>query len=242
MTLRIAMWSGPRNISTALMRSWENRSDCTVIDEPFYARYLDQTGLDHPGRESILQAQSRQWEEVAEMLCGPAPQGAKLWYQKHMAHHLLPDMGREWLLKLVNCFLIRDPAAVLSSYIRSRPEVSLEDLGFVQQSSLFHWLQEKTGKTPIVVESADILERPEPMLRALCETLEIPFEEAMMEWPAGPRDSDGVWASHWYANVQQSTGFMPPRAPKIDYPDTLEPIVRAAMPHYLELHSHRLQA
>jgi hypothetical protein len=224
------------------MRSWENRSDCAVTDEPLYGYYLDQTGLEHPGRDTILQSMSRSWQEVAQELCGPPPGGAELWYQKHMSHHLLPEVGREWLLQLVNCFLIRDPAAVLSSYIRSRPDVSLLDLGFVQQSSLFHWLRKQTGNTPIVLDSADILARPEPMLRALCQTLEIPFESAMMTWPAGPRDSDGVWASHWYANVQRSTGFMPPSAPKIEYPEELEPIIQAAMPHYLELYSHRIQA
>jgi hypothetical protein len=234
------MWSGPRNISTALMRSWENRSDCAVIDEPLYAHYLDHTGLQHPGRDDVLEAQPRSWRLVAKQLCGPAPDGAQVWYQKHMAHHLLPVMEREWLLALEHCFLIRSPGAVLSSYIRSRDEVRLEDLGFVQQYDLFTWLREQTGQTPLVIESSDILRRPEVMLRALCQVLKLPFEDSMLAWPAGSRETDGVWAPHWYASVCRSTGFKPYQEPTLDYPEAMEPIVQAALPHYRALRDHRL--
>ena len=168
MTRRIAMWSGPRNISTALMRSWENRADCVVVDEPLYAFYLHETGLNHPGRTEILKAQSTSWQSVADELVGAAPRDAQIWYQKHMVHHLLPSVDRSWLLELSHCFLIRRPAEVLNSYIRSRPDVCLEDLGFVQQAELFDWITEHTGRTPLVIESSDVLRNPEKCLRNLC--------------------------------------------------------------------------
>ena len=240
MTRRIAMWSGPRNISTALMRSWENRADCEVIDEPFYAFYLKRTGLDHPGREQILAAQSSQWEEVAQQLCGPPPGSAEIWYQKHMTHHLLDDISREWMTTLTHAFLIREPAAVLSSYLRSREEVCLEDLGFVQQARLFEWLREQTGQIPVVVESSDILKNPERMLQELCRALEVPFDSDMLQWPPGVRDSDGVWAPHWYTNVERSTGFHPYRPPQIQIPDSLQFIVEEAAPYYQALAEHRI--
>src|SRR5205814_1814288 len=131
--LRVAMWSGPRNISTAMMRAWENRGDCAVVDEPFYAHYLAHTGIDHPGREQIIAAGETDWRRVAQRLSGPAPNGASVYYQKHMTHHLLPHIGRGWLRELTHVFLIRDPREVLPSYIKTRTAVSVEDLGLPQQ-------------------------------------------------------------------------------------------------------------
>lgn len=240
MNRRIAMWSGPRNISTALMRSWENRADCAVVDEPLYAFYLHQTGLHHPGRTQILQSQSTSWQDVAQQLVGDIPHNAPIWYQKHMVHHLLPSVDRSWLLDLDHCFLIREPAEVLSSYIRSRPDVCLDDLGFVQQTELFDWLSDQTGRPPLVVDSADVLRNPEACLRHLCKSLHLPFDDAMLNWPAGPRESDGIWAPHWYAAVESSTGFKPYRVPALRYPPHLETIVQAARPHYQRLFAHRL--
>ncbi len=116
--VRVAMWSGPRNISTALMRSFEARPDTVVVDEPLYAHYLAVTGIDHPGREHIMASQPTRWQEVAAGLTGPLPGDPAVHYQKHMAHHLLPGVGRDWLGGLTHAFLIRDPAHVVASYSR----------------------------------------------------------------------------------------------------------------------------
>ena len=137
MTVRIAMWSGPRNISTAMMRSFENRPDCAVVDEPFYAAYLARTGLDHPMRDEVLASQSTDWRVVADGLTGDAPGGRPVFYQKQMTHHMLPDFGLDWSGTCVNAFLIRDPAAVLASYVQKRAEVTLEDIGVARQRELF---------------------------------------------------------------------------------------------------------
>ena len=222
------------------MRAWENRADCNVVDEPLYAFYLKETGLAHPGRDQILEAQSTSWQTVTQQLIDSAPQGAPIWYQKHMVHHLLPSVDRAWLLQLDHCFLIRDPAEVLNSYIRSRPEVCLEDLGFVQQAEIFDWLTRQTGRSPLVIDSADVLRNPKRCLRNLCDALDLPFDDAMLAWPAGRRESDGIWAPYWYEAVESSTGFKPYRSPQLRYPPHLETIVEAARPHYQRLHSHRL--
>jgi hypothetical protein len=236
------MWSGPRNLSTALMRSFENRSDCVVVDEPLYAHYLATTRRPHPGFDEILASQSQDWREVTRWLTEDEPAGARIWYQKHMTHHLLPCMGRDWMDRLTHCLLIRDPRLVLSSYARTRDEVIVEDLGFVQQEEIFDHLLEVSGRPPIVISSRDVLVDPEGTLRALCAALDVPFSDAMLRWPPGPRDSDGVWARHWYASVESSSGFAPyaPREP--DYPPRYQPIIDVAMPIYERLHDHRLRA
>lgn len=209
--LRIAMWSGPRNISTAMMRAWENRGDCAVSDEPLYAAYLAATGLDHPGRDAVIAAGDTDPARVVDALLGPATGGAPVWYQKHMSHHLLPGMDTGWVLRLRNVFLIRDPAEVVASYIKSRATVTPEDIGLPQQGRLFDLLC-AAGETPPVIDAGDFLRAPEAHLRALCGTLGIAFTPRMLAWPPGPRDSDGVWAPHWYDAVWKSTGFEPWRA------------------------------
>ena len=234
MTTRVAMWSGPRNISTAMMRSFGSRPDTVVVDEPFYAHYLAVTGLDHPGRDAVLASQPNRWEEVAAALTGPLPAGAEVFYQKHMAHHLLPEMGRSWLAGLTHAYLIRDPAHVVASYARVRDEPTLADLGYPQQVEIF-----RAYGGP-VVDAADVLRDPAGTLRRLCPALGIGFDEAMLHWPAGPRDTDGVWAPHWYATVQASTGFAPYRAAPAEVPARLRPLVVAAQPYYDELAAHRL--
>jgi Sulfotransferase domain len=173
MTLRIAMWSGPRNISTAMMRAWGNRGDCAVSDEPLYAAYLAETGLDHPGREAVIAAGETDWRRVVDALLGPAPQGATIWYQKHMSHHLLPGMAVDWVLGLRNVFLIRDPAEVVASYLKSRATVTPEDIGLPQQGRLFDLLRERLGEAPPVIDAGDFLRAPEAHLRALCARLGI---------------------------------------------------------------------
>lgn len=243
MTLRIAMWSGPRNISTAMMRSFENRPDTAVVDEPFYAAYLAATGLDHPMREAVLASQPTDWGAVAAAMAGGAPGGAAVFYQKHMTHHMLPGVDLSWTAACVNAFLIRDPAAVLASYVRKRGEVTLADIGVERQGDLFDRECDRLGRAPPVVEGADVLADPRGTLGRLCTALGIPFSDRMLSWPAGPRDSDGVWAPAWYDAVERSTGFGPPPAEATpDLPDDLRRIADAARPFYERLAAHKLVA
>ena len=204
------MWSGPRNISTAMMRAFENRADTAVVDEPFYAAYLHSTGADHPARETVIRSQPTDWRAVAAALCSESP--APIWYQKHMTQHILADMDLGFTEQLQNCFLIREPRRIIASYARIRPQFSLEELGFPQQERLFARECERLGTVPPVLDSALTLADPPAVLGELCARLGIPFDNAMLAWPAGPRDSDGVWAPHWYASVWQSTGFAAPAA------------------------------
>jgi len=238
--LRIAMWSGPRNISTAMMRSFGNRPDTVVTDEPLYAPYLGITGVDHPGRDAVLAAHETDWRAVVARLGGPIPDGRSIWYQKHMAHHLLPEMDRGWIDSMVNCFLIRDPARVIASYAKVIHEPRLEDLGFVQQADLFALVRERTGGVPPVIDARDVLEDPPRVLRALCERIGVAFDESMLGWAPGPRDSDGAWAPFWYAGVEESTGFgayLPAGTP---VPDSLRPILERCLECYRLLWEHRI--
>ena len=239
-TVRIAMWSGPRNVSTALMRAFGNRPDTAVSDEPLYAHYLSATGIDHPGRDEVIAAQESDWRRVVDALLGPAPAGRAVWYQKHMSHHLLPGIERDWLDRLSNAFLIRDPRQVLASYVRKRAAVTLDDIGVRQQLEIFRRVAERTGAAPPVIDSADLLRDPARILGGLCRRLGIAFDAAMLSWPPGPRDSDGVWARHWYGAVERSTGFGPPHHETAALSPALEEIAAAAEPAYRELHRHRI--
>ena len=207
--LRIAMWSGPRNISTAMMRAWDNRGDTAVIDEPFYAHYLKVTGVDHPGREEVIASQSTDAAEVGAMLTGPIPDSKPIWYQKHMTQHMLTHMPLDWLDQVTNCFLIRNPEAVVASFTIQRPDAAAWELGFEQQARLFDCVCNKLGHAPPVIDADDVLKDPRGILSALCAKLGIPFTDRMLHWPPGQRASDGVWAQHWYAAVERSTGFAP---------------------------------
>ena len=233
---RIAMWSGPRTVSTALMRAWENRPDTVVTDEPLYAFYLDRTGLDHPGRDEVIASQPTDWRVVlAQQASAPLPPGVSISYAKHMTHHLLPEVDRAALGPLRHAHLIRDPRELLASYARVRAEPSLDDLGLRQQAEIF-----ETFGGP-VVDSRDLLADPEGILRALCRALDVPFDRAMLSWP-GPRDSDGVWAPHWYASVHASTGFAADRPPAEPLPARLEPLAGRCMPYFQRLHSYRISS
>jgi hypothetical protein len=218
---RIAMWSGPRNISTAMMRAWENRPDTVVIDEPLYGYYLKHTRADHPGRDEIIAACETDWRRVAAALTGPAPSRASerppraIWYQKHMAHHLLAGVDRAWVMSLTNAFLIRDPLEMAASLLKVTPSAGVMDTGLPQQVELFEQICAETGATPPVIDARDVLMDPARMLRLLCDALRVPFSEQMLAWPPGARDSDGVWAKYWYASVEKSTGFEK-YAPKTD--------------------------
>ena len=209
--LRIAMWSGPRNISTAMMRAWENRGDCAVSDEPLYAHYLAHTGSDHPAREEVIAAGETDWRKVADALVGDVPGDRPIWYQKHMSHHLLPHIEHGWIHALTNVFLIRDPDEVVSSYLRTRNTVTPDDIGLPQERRLFDEIANHNGIAPPVIDADEFLRAPEAHLQALCARLGIEFTPRMLTWPAGPRASDGIWAPHWYEAVWKSTGFEAPR-------------------------------
>lgn len=239
-TLRIAMWSGPRNISTAMLRSFGNRPDTAVTDEPLYGHYLRATGLDHPGRDEVIAAQPDDWRVTADRLCGPAPGNKPIWYQKHMAHHLLPEMDRCWVARLTNCFLIRDPREVLASYTRVRGTVTLADTGLPQQAELFEQIAARGGNPPPVLDSNEVLRNPRRLLALFCDAVGIPFTETMLSWPAGPRPTDGVWASYWYDSVYGSTGFAPYREKHVVLADALEVLATECAPYYRMLFEHRL--
>lgn len=231
---RIAMWSGPRNLSTAMMRSWENRADTEVLDEPLYAAYLQATGLDHPGRDDILAAGPIDDDE-AIAVCLAAPSHADISYQKHMAHHLHPGLDRSWIAEFRNCLLLRDPRRVLASYTKVRGDaVTLVDIGIPQQLELVEQCE-------IVIDAADFLADPRAYQIEICRRLGVPFDEAMLAWPHGPRPTDGVWAKHWYASVEASTGFgAPPSEDAADVPEHMVELADEAVESYATLRRRRL--
>ena len=239
--LRIAMWSGPRNISTAMMRSFGSRPDTAVSDEPLYAHYLLVTGIQHPGRNEVIAAQENDWRKVTEALVGPAPGGRAIWYQKHMAHHLLPVMGRAWLDQLTHAFLIREPDEMLASLLRTYPQAGLADTGLPQQWEIFERVAERLGRAPPVVLSSDVLRDPRAMLTKLCEALGITFLPDMLSWAPGRRDTDGVWAPHWYAAVEASTGFEPWRPRPVKLPESQHALLSDCRRWYEKLYQHRLK-
>ena len=238
--LRVAMWSGPRNISTAMMRAWENRGDCAVSDEPLYAHYLDHSGSDHPAREEVIAHGETDWQRVVASLLGPAPDGAAVWYQKHMTHHLLPHIDHGWIAQLRNVLLIRDPRQVVASYVKSRATVTADDIGLPQQIALYEELSQ-AGSPPPIIDAGDFLRAPESHLRALCDWLGIPFTDRMLHWPQGPRDSDGIWAPHWYAQVWESTGFEPLVEKEITLSGAAAEVAEQCRPHYEQLHALRMR-
>ena len=201
------MWSGPRNISTALMRSWESRSDTFVIDEPFYAHYLSVTNVDHPGRDEIIQSGETDQSVVSKGLISDIDDSCSIYFQKHMTHHMIPSVGREWMKDVVNCFLIRDPKDMILSYTKVNSNLSMHLLGLEEQYELFEYVTKINGRAPTVVDSKDILLDPRETLRLLCEKLGVVFSEEMLSWSKGVRDTDGIWAKYWYDNVINSTGF-----------------------------------
>jgi len=233
------MWSGPRNISTAMMRAWENRGDTAVTDEPLYAHYLLTTKAPHAMREAVIASQENDWRRVVQTLCGPVPGGKAVWYQKHMTQHVTADMELDWLGDLTNAFLIRNPDEVVASFARCREAPALWELGFEMQARLFDTVAELTGAAPPVLDARDVLQDPEGLLRKLCAILGVPFSERMLRWPPGPRASDGVWAAHWYDAVRATTGFAPYRPRDVTLPDDLRRLADACRPHYERLYRHR---
>jgi hypothetical protein len=238
--VRVAMWSGPRNISTAMMRAFENRPDTVVVDEPLYAAYLVRTGIEHPARDEVIASQPTDLDAAIAALSAPLPSGHSVHYAKHMAHHVSREMDLSWTLRFRTVMLIRDPAEVVASYVRSREACEPEDIGLPQQGWLMAFWDEHGLEVPIL-DAGDFLRAPEAYLRWLCDWLGIPFTSRMLSWPAGPRDSDGVWAPHWYATVWASTGFEPwrPRGTALSEHDAA--VAEACRPIYEELYGRRVQ-
>ena len=237
---RIAMWSGPRNISTAMMRAWENRADTFVTDEPFYACYLKATGLEHPGRDEVIASQSTDWETVINDCQHLTHNDCTIHYQKHMTQHMLPDSQLHWIDSLTNVFLIRSPEEVVASYSKARPDLTAEDIGFAQQHRIYQHVCEHIHEDPLVLTTKQILSNPEKSLRAICDYSNIDFDGSMLQWPAGKRDSDGVWAPWWYHNVEQSTGFAPYSEKEIKLDKNQQQIASRCQPYYAAMLEHTL--
>ena len=234
---KIAMWSGPRNLSTALMYSFGNRADFAVVDEPFYAHYLRETGLAHPMREEVLASQPQDADQVIQSLTNPISQH---FYQKHMCQHMLPSVPRGWMNTVKNVFLIRHPARVIASFGAKYEDFGLADIGFSQQLELFEMLRAE-GHAPLVIDSADIREKPEPMLTKLCAALDLSFDPAMLSWPKGGHPSDGIWAAHWYNAVHSSTGFAGPEGPlPVLETEAQQELLAKALPLYERLAAQKL--
>jgi len=238
--IRLAMWSGPRNISTAMMRSWGNRPDTAVVDEPLYAHYLQSTGRVHPRRDEVIAAGPTDLNQAIARLLGLVPGEKKVFYQKHMTHHLLPSMDRAWLRNLTNCFLIREPAEVLTSLIKHVPDLTLPDTGFPQQAEIFERVWQWKGEPPPVVDAADVLRDPRRILSLLCEAVGVEFTDRMLNWEPGLRETDGVWAKYWYKEVEGTSGFRPYRTKAEPVPEHLGEVLRACQNYYQRLYAHRL--
>jgi hypothetical protein len=238
--IRIAAWSGPRNISTAMMRSWGNRPDTHVTDEPLYAHYLSAHPVDHPGVDEVLASGETDWRKVTGWLAGPIPNGKSVWYQKHMTHHLLPDIELDWLEPFAHFFLIRQPKEMLSSLLAVMPKPTLPDTGLPQQVGLFERVRRQRGTIPPVVDAGDVLENPATVLSKLCVALDVGFSECMLRWPPGRRETDGVWAKYWYASVERSTGFERYEPREREVPGDYRGLLAECEGLYRELHRHRI--
>jgi len=223
-----------------MMRAWGNRDDTVVIDEPFYAYYLKVTGIEHPGADEVIATGETDWRKVVAQLTGQIASGKRIFFQKHMTHHLLPEIDREWLGAVTNCFLIRDPREVISSYIKKREDPALEDLGFVQQAEIFDFVRSHTNAVPPVVDAKDVLQNPEGTLRLLCEAVGVEFSKSMLSWPPGLRGTDGIWARHWYGEVAKTTSFQPYHPTQYEVPQRFREIHERCRECYERLFACRL--
>ena len=237
--MRVAMWSGPRNLSTAMMYAFAQRADFAVVDEPFYGPYLRLTGLDHPMREAILDSRPEDGFQVEQSLIGPIPGGKRHVYHKHMCQHMIDGIPRGFMAACVNVFLIRHPARVVASFAKGYPKLTADDIGFDAQLELFEHVR-SLGQDPVVIDSADIRDDPEGMLQKLCHAIGLDFDPAMLSWPTGPKPYDGVWAPHWYASVHGSTRFAGPEGPLPELSGPLAELVDRTMPAYRTLEAVKL--
>ena len=234
------MWSGPRNISTAMMRSFSSRSDTRVSDEPFYGCFLKESGADHPMAAEIIADMACDWRAVAADLSREAPGGEPLWYQKHMTHHMVGPLAPDDLIGFTHAFLIRDPARVVASYVAKRESVTPEDVGVAAQRAFFERETDRLGHAPPVLDSADVLRNPAGTLKALCGALDIAWDPAMLSWSAGRHPEDGIWASHWYERVEASTGFAARETAAPDLPASLRAVAEACRADYAAMAKHAL--
>ncbi len=235
------MWSGPRNISTAMMRSWGSRSDTFVIDEPYYAYYLSQNDLEHPGRDEVISEGELDSDKVSQGLVNDTKDSCSIYYQKHITHHLLDSIDREWMKSVINCFLIRDPKDMIISYSRVHPNLNMHLLGLEEQNEIFEYVKNITGEIPPIVDAKDVLLNPRNILSKLCGNIGITFSEEMLSWSRGPRDTDGNWGKYWYKNVMNSTGFNEYKSKKEDVPKEYEQLYQKCYILYKKLHRLRLK-
>ena len=240
MTVRIAMWSGPRNLSTAMMRSFGSRSDTFVSDEPFYGCFLKDSGADHPMHDEVIAAVNCDWRSVMKMLSGPPPTGEPVWYQKHMWHHMVGPIGYQDFERFTHAFLIREPERMISSYLRKRESAAFGDFGLERQADFFEREADRLGHAPPVIDANDVLADPEAVLTRLCTALGIPWDSAMLAWEPGRRETDGPWSPHWYAAVEASTGFGPLEAEPVDLPDDAQRLADRCQPYYDRLARYRI--
>jgi hypothetical protein len=241
MTVRIAMWSGPRNLSTAMMRSFGSRSDTYVSDEPFYGCFLKSTGADHPMRDEVIAAADCDCASVIDSLRGQTPEGQPIWYQKHMWHHMVGPIGYEDFDGFTHAFLIREPERMIASYLRKRESAAIEDFGLERQAEFFEREADRLGHAPPVIDANDVLANPEGVLSKLCAALEIPWDRAMLAWEPGRRATDGPWAPHWYGAVEASTGFGPPETDPAELPEEARRLAEQCRPYYDRLAAYRIR-
>ena len=220
------------------MRSWENRSDTVVVDEPFYAHFLQSTGIDHPMADEVIAAGNTDFKDIIEALRRPPASG--IFYQKHITTHWMDYFPIDWLADIKHVFLIREPSRVVASYAVKRQELTAFDLGYAQQAMLFDVIRQQKGTPPPVIDSGRFLIDPEAQLRALCDQLNIAFDDGMLQWPAGKRDSDGLWESHWYDAVIRSTGFGPVNKMPLTLSSGQQQIVDSCEPHYQKMSEYTL--
>jgi len=241
-TVRIAMWSGPRNLSTAMMRSFGSRADTFVTDEPFYGCFLAETGLDHPMREDVIASMDCDWRSVMDKLSGDPPDGSPIWYQKHMWHMMVGPIGYRDFAGFRHAFLIREPERMIASYLKKREAARFEDFGLEKQTEFFEREAERLGHAPPVIDANDVLADPETVLSKLCQALGIAWDRAMLSWAPGRRETDGVWAAHWYNAVEKSTGFGPPESDPIELSAADQRLADRMRPFYDRLAAHRIAA
>jgi len=239
-TLRIAMWSGPRNLSTAMMRSFGSRSDTFVSDEPFYACFLKTSGADHPMRDEVIVAMDCDWQSVMTALRGDPPDGSPIWYQKHMWHHMAGPIGYDDFDGFTHAFLIREPERMIASYLRKRDSAAFEEFGMDRQAEFFEREADRLGKPPPVIDANDVLNDPKNILAKLCLALGIAWDPAMLSWQPGRRETDGPWAPHWYGVVEKSTSFGPPERDPVELPADAQRLADRCRPYYERLAAFRI--
>jgi len=237
--MNIFMWSGPRNISTALMRSFENREDTHVWDEPFYSYYLNKTKKNHPLRNEIINKYPYDEKEIIKLISLPPPNNKRIYYQKHMTHHILKETSINWICSGVNCFLIRNPAEVINSYIQKNNLYDSADIGFPNQLKIFEKVK-SLNKELVIINAKDLLEFPKKIIKKLCFKLNIPFEEKMLNWPKGSRETDGIWSSIWYEKVINSTCFETYKKKNINLPKKFHKIYEECLSAYNIMNSYKI--